>query len=413
MRQLQVNGGGLHVVEGGAADGPALVFVNALGTDLRVWDQVVARLPPEFRLIRYDKRGHGLSSLTPSCTTIAAHAADLAGLLDALAVRRALVVGLSIGGPIAQTLAVARPDLAARLVLLASAHRIGSAESWGARIKAVQEGGMEAIADSLMERWFSRHVQRERADMVAAWRSLVARTPAEGYVAACTALRDADLADLAVHTPMPVHFAVGSRDLATPPEQVQAAAALIPHAGFEVIEGAGHLLPVEQPERVVAILLDQLAKARRSDPAAVGEAGADALDEGTLERLGEAVRRRVLGDTHVDRAAAQSSTFDAPFQQLITRAAWGTVWSRPDLTPRERSIVTLALLAALGHHDEFALHVRASRNTGATQADLREALLHVAIYAGVPAANSAFRLARKIHADLAGAGPDETQKETP
>lgn len=128
-------------------------------------------------------------------------------------------------------------------------------------------------------------------------------------------------------------------------------------------------------------------------------------DAPDLERTGEAVRRRVLGDAHVDRAAAAATAFDAPFQTLITRAAWGTLWSRPDFTPRERSIVTIALLAALGHHEELAMHVRATANTGASAEDVREALLHVAIYAGVPAANTAIRIAKQALAEMPARDP--------
>ncbi len=116
--------------------------------------------------------------------------------------------------------------------------------------------------------------------------------------------------------------------------------------------------------------------------------------------LGMRTRRSVLGDAHVDRAEARKSAFDAPFQRLITEAAWGHVWARPDWTPRERSMVTIALLAALGHDEEVAMHVRATANTGATPADVREALLHVAIYAGVPAANHAFRIVRQAYKEM-------------
>lgn len=111
-------------------------------------------------------------------------------------------------------------------------------------------------------------------------------------------------------------------------------------------------------------------------------------------------RRQVLGDAHVDRARASSTGFDAPFQELITEAAWGHVWSRPDWTRRERSMVTIALLAALGHSDEVAMHIRATANTGATREDVREALLHVAIYAGIPAANHAIRIAKQVFDDM-------------
>ena len=112
---------------------------------------------------------------------------------------------------------------------------------------------------------------------------------------------------------------------------------------------------------------------------------------------GMATRRSVLGDAHVDRAEAAKTDFDADFQRFITEGAWGSVWSRPGLTKRERSIVTIALLAALGHDDELAMHIRACRNTGATAEDIKEALLHVAVYAGVPAANSAIKTVKTVY----------------
>ncbi len=119
-------------------------------------------------------------------------------------------------------------------------------------------------------------------------------------------------------------------------------------------------------------------------------------------QAGMATRRAVLGDAHVDRASAATTPFDEPFQTFITEGAWGSVWSRPQLTRRERSIVTLALLAALGHDEEVAMHTRATANTGASPDDLREALLHVAVYAGVPAANQAFKIVKKTLAEMAG-----------
>ncbi|WP_159717464.1 3-oxoadipate enol-lactonase, partial [Geminicoccus flavidas] len=227
MRQLAVNGGGINVVETGPKDGPAVVFVNSLGTDLRVWDEVLPRLPAGLRLIRYDKRGHGLSSLEPASRTIQAHSADLAAVLDQLQVRAALVVGLSIGGMISQTLAITRPDLVAGLVLLDTGHRIGPASNWNARIAAVREGGLAAISEAVMERWFSAAFRRDRPETVAAWRTLLERTPVGGYVAACEAVRDADLGELSPRIGIPTRVAVGSEDQATPPELVQAAAALI------------------------------------------------------------------------------------------------------------------------------------------------------------------------------------------
>lgn len=123
-------------------------------------------------------------------------------------------------------------------------------------------------------------------------------------------------------------------------------------------------------------------------------------NESELHQKGMKTRRSVLGDAHVDQAQARTTDFDAPFQELIVEAAWGRVWSRPNWTKRERSIVTIALLAALGHDDEIAMHVRATKNTGATPEDVTEALLHVAIYAGVPAANRAIKIAKEVFREL-------------
>lgn len=127
---------------------------------------------------------------------------------------------------------------------------------------------------------------------------------------------------------------------------------------------------------------------------------ADLSDVPERYRQGMVTRRSVLGDAHVDRAIANETSFDQPFQQLITEAAWGTVWSGSHFSKRERSIVTIALLAALGQDDEVAMHIRATANTGATKEDIREALLHVAIYAGVPAANHAIKLAKSVYAEM-------------
>ncbi|RCW23379.1 4-carboxymuconolactone decarboxylase [Ciceribacter lividus] len=139
----------------------------------------------------------------------------------------------------------------------------------------------------------------------------------------------------------------------------------------------------------------------------------EAADKSPRYREGMATRRRVLGDGYVDRTEAQRSAFDEPFQDLITEAAWGHVWSRPTWTKRERSMVTIALLAALGHHEEVALHVRATANTGASREDIMEALLHVAIYAGVPAANHAIKVAKATleEMEMSNGGMEERREE--
>lgn len=128
-----------------------------------------------------------------------------------------------------------------------------------------------------------------------------------------------------------------------------------------------------------------------------------------LRELGLATRRRVLGDAHVDRAEAGRTPFDSPFQALIADAAWGHVWSRDTISLRERSMLTIALLAGLGNDHELAMHIRATRRTGATEADVMEALLHVAVYAGVPRANHAFAIAKATFAEMDAAAAEETR----
>jgi 4-carboxymuconolactone decarboxylase len=128
------------------------------------------------------------------------------------------------------------------------------------------------------------------------------------------------------------------------------------------------------------------------------------LSEEAREK-GNKVRRRVLGDAHVDRTTANATPFDRPFQEFITEGVWGSVWSRPGLTLRERSMVTIALLASLGQHEELAMHIKATRNTGASEDDIREVLLHVAAYAGVPKANAAIAIAKRVLAEMKEADP--------
>jgi len=224
-----------------------IVFANSLGTDLRIWDEVVACFVGDFRTLRYDLRGHGLSEAPPAPYAIDDLAADLAALLDAREIRSAILVGLSVGGMIAQSLAARRPDLVHLLVLCDTAHKIGTPEMWNARIEAIRKGGMSAIADGLMERWFSAEFRQTRSADLAGYRNMLVRTPAEGYIGTCAALRDADLTEPSRRLTQPTLCLVGEEDRSTPPELVQAMSALIQSSSFGSIPRAGHLPCIEQP----------------------------------------------------------------------------------------------------------------------------------------------------------------------
>lgn len=252
MRAIQANGAELHVALSGPETGPAVMFSNSLGTDLRVWDALLAHLPPGLRLLRYDKRGHGLSEETPGPYRIETLADDAAALIEALGLGRVVFVGLSIGGLIGQSLAARRPDLLAGLVISNSAARIGDAATWGARIDAIREGGLASIAAPTMERWFSPAFRAQGCD--GPWRRMLARQPQDGYIACCEAIAAADLTEAARALSLPVQVIAGGHDGSTPPELVRATADIIPGARFDVIAAAAHIPCVETPAAHAAIL---------------------------------------------------------------------------------------------------------------------------------------------------------------
>ncbi|MGA7198779.1 3-oxoadipate enol-lactonase [Roseiarcus sp.] len=268
MSFAKVNGGVVHFSDDGPRHAPVLAFINALGSDFRIWDEVASILSRQFRLIRYDKRGHGLSELGPDRYDMADYARDLSALLDRLEVARATIVGLSIGGVIAQELYRQRPDVFVALVLSDTAAKIGNDESWDARIAQIEHAGIEAIADSILERWFTADFRARRSEDLAGWRAMLTRTPTQGYLAACGALKRADLRPYAGAIEVPTLCLVGEDDGSTPVPLVRETAALIRGCRFEVIKGAGHLPNLEQPE-THAQLIAQHADGAFQKPAAI------------------------------------------------------------------------------------------------------------------------------------------------
>jgi len=236
------------------------VFSNSLGTDFRVWDALLPHLPASLRIIRYDKRGHGLSDCPPQPWGMGDHVADLAGLLDALGVTGAAVCGLSVGGMIAQGLTAERPDLVGALILCDTAAKIGDPDMWNARIAAIAEGGIASLADAVLERWFTARFRAEPLKL-APWRNMLVRTTVEGYSGTCAAIRDTDLIESTSRLRLPCLAVCGSEDGATPPDLVRETAGLIPGSRFELIRRAGHIPPVEQPEALGRLITGFLREA--------------------------------------------------------------------------------------------------------------------------------------------------------
>ena len=261
MKFVKANGLVVHYLDLGPRDAPPLVFINSLGTDFRIWTEVAEILAPDFRIILYDKRGHGLSESGPDEAGMADYADDLAALLKSVGVGRATIIGLSIGGVIAQEFYRRRPERVTALVLCDTAAKIGTDESWDQRIAEVERGGIEAIADSVLELWFTAAFRSERTAELAGMRAMLTRTPKQGYLAACGALKRADLRPYAERIEAPTLCLVGDEDGSTPVSLVRDTAALIPSSRFEVIAGAGHLPNVEKPKIVAGLIAEHVRRA--------------------------------------------------------------------------------------------------------------------------------------------------------
>jgi 3-oxoadipate enol-lactonase len=258
---IDIGGVALHYqLIGGPADKPVIVFINSLGTDFRIWRDVIVRLVGDFPIVTYDKRGHGLSDVGAPPYAMEDHVGDLEALLDHLNVKSAIICGLSVGGLIAQGLYARRPDLIKSIILCDTAHKIGTADSWNARIATVEKEGIDAIADGILKFWFTPAFHAERKIELAGYRNMMVRQPVAGYVGTCAALRDADYTEVAANIAVPTLCIVGDQDGSTPPALVRTTADLIPGARFAVIENAGHIPCVEQPEALVELMRKFLAE---------------------------------------------------------------------------------------------------------------------------------------------------------
>lgn len=261
MAFIRANDIVLHHQVTGPREAPALVFNNSLGSDFRIWQEVAPAFADRFRVVVYDKRGHGLSDAPPAPYSVDEHTSDLLALLDRLGIGRASLVGLSVGGMIAQRAAVRAPDRVQALVLCCTAAKIGTPQLWAERISAVEAGGIEPIAENVLQRWFTPDFRETRKDDLAGWRNMLVRIPAHGYAGTCAAIRDADLTGDAGSIAAPTLCVAGDQDGSTPPDVVRGTAGLIPGARFELIEGCGHIPCVEKPALLTHLIQRHLQEA--------------------------------------------------------------------------------------------------------------------------------------------------------
>lgn len=375
----------------GPEHAPVLVLCNSLGTGLEMWDEMIPALAASLRVLRYDIRGHGGSAdgdgdVAPA--GIERFGRDLLGLMDALSIERAHVCGLSMGGLIAQWLAIHAPSRVRRLVLANTAARIGDGEHWRERGRRVRAEGLQWLLDSTPARWFRADYPRREPARAAQLLERLARQSPAGYAAACDAIGATDLSDRLGDLRAPTLCIAGRHDPVTTPADADALAAGI--AGSRRLDlPTSHLSAVEAPQAFAAAVLDFLGA-----PAP----GAHRHEDERYAQ-GMQLRRAVLGHAHVDRSLDGLNEHNREFQDLITRYAWGEIWARPGLPRHTRSLITVAMLVALNREGELRLHLDAARNNAVSREQLREVLLQTAIYCGVPAANAALHLAERVFAE--------------
>lgn len=367
---------------GGPPNADLLLLGPSLGTSATaLWGLAAEQLAERLRVIAWDLPGHGRSpAAAPFRMTDLA--AGVLALADEIAPRAAFhYAGNSIGGAVGLQLLLDAPERLSSATLLCTGAAIGRAEDWATRAATVRTSGTGAVVEACLQRWFAPGFIDRAPGLVAALVDALRGTDDESYAQACVALADFDVTARLGQIAAPVLAIAGSRDDATTPESLGRIASGVQHGRLVVLDDVGHLAPVEAPKATVNLILAHLMV---RDP---------------VYTAGMSVRRQVLGDEHVDRTIARTTEFTADFQDLITRYAWGNIWTRDGLDRRSRSIVTLTALVARGHHEELAMHLRAARRNGLSNDEIKEVLLQTAIYCGVPDANTAFRIAAQVLGD--------------
>ena len=371
---------------------PLLVLGPSLGTSATtLWGDCARDLTDHFDVLAWDLPGHGHNRSVPEEDfTMAELAAGVLRVVDDVLAERGetdgpfAYAGDSVGGAVGLQLALDVPDRVSGLALLCTGARIGDADTWSERVAAVRGSGTAGQVSASAERWFGPGFLDDEPDRGSRLLHALQATDDDGYVRVCEALAGFDVRHRVGEVTTPVLAVAGSHDVATPPELLRALADGVAHGTYVELDRVAHLAPAERPREVAALVRRHL----------LGEP--DEQPDDPTRAAGMSVRREVLGDAHVDRAVAATTDLTADFQDFITRYAWGSVWTRPGLDRRSRSMVTLTALVAHGHDDELAMHLRAARRNGLTWQEIREVLLQTAVYCGVPAANTAFRIAQQV-----------------
>ncbi|GMA20603.1 3-oxoadipate enol-lactonase [Arsenicicoccus piscis] len=427
-------------------DKPLLVVGPSLGTAVDVlWERTVPLLAPHFQIVGWDLPGHGRTPFDGAAFTVADLADAVANLVATLrsgadagpntgavadAAAPVFYAGVSLGGATGLQLALDHPGLFTGLAVICSGAALGTPDAWRERAETVRAQGTPVMVEGSAKRWFAPGFIEQQPDISGRLLMTLQRTDRFGYAACCEALAGFDVLDQVHRITDPVVLVNGTDDQVAPPRLADDITERCASARSIALGGVGHLAPAEDPQGTASAVLS-LAEhagavltqpedgsatehdggsatghegARGTVPAAsLGGADMSLTAQQTYD-AGIGVRREVLGDAHVDRANAAIDEFSADFQNLITRYAWGTIWTRPGLDRVTRSAITLTALIAHGHWEELAMHVRAALNNGMTRGQIKEVMLQSAIYCSVPSANAAFKVAQRVFAEVDAQG---------
>jgi 3-oxoadipate enol-lactonase/4-carboxymuconolactone decarboxylase len=384
--------------------GPLLVLGPSLGTSTTtLWWRAAELLADRFHVVGWDLPGHVPGAEVGGAFTLPELAAGVLALVEEVLAERGepggqlAYAGDSVGGAVGLQLLLDHPERIRAAVLLCTGAKIGDADGWRERAGSVRASGTPVMVPAAAQRWFASGFLDRQPAVATGLLHVLQHTDAEGYAQVCEALAGFDVRGRLTEITVPVLAVAGAQDVATPPELVADLAAGVANGRLVVLDEVAHLAPVEAPDLVARLIIDHLVPV---EPAPAAPPDPDAATQREVYDAGMAVRRDVLGGAHVDRATAAVTDLTRDFQEMITRYAWGTIWTRPGLDRRTRSMITITALVARGHHEELALHLRAALTNGVTRAEISEVLLQSAIYCGVPDANTAFRIAQQVFADL-------------
>lgn len=374
-------------IEGRDRPGTPTVLVHGVGSEKADWDGVVRALGDSSPIVSYDLRGHGDSPRMEGPWDLDDFVADHMDLMRELGIESSNLVGSSLGGLIAQAVALAHPESVERLVVL-SAVAGRTAEERRAvldRLDAIESDGVEGVAERSVQRWYTAEFRDRHPDAVSRRMRQFAANDRASYTAAYRVLATSDLADELSGIQAPTLVMTGSDDVGSPPRMSRLMAERIPDSRLVIIDGVKHAILHECPERVAAEIMSFLSPGDPGHPGAQSD--------------GMSVRRAVLSDSYVDNALSRRDAVSVEFQDFITKYCWDEVWTDRRLSRREHSLLTLAMTAALGRMAEFEAHTVGALRNGLRPDELAAVLRQITVYCGVPAGVGAAGAIRKVLGD--------------